>query len=82
MDVDESLIPEELLFDKILNWLLFIGGIFQLICILAVFILPDQPDLSNNDERQDTIGSSQTEAENKKAVQNKSKRPQKIRKRR
>lgn len=43
MEIDESHNPVEELFDVVLKVLLYLGGIFQLVCIIATFAISDKP---------------------------------------
>jgi len=68
-DVDSDLIPPDEWYDPYLRFALYLGGAFQLLCIIAVLVLPsdgknthddgddfDSEDESSTSEEEDATG--------------------------
>jgi len=69
-DVDSDLIPADEWYDPYLRFALYLGGAFQLLCIIAVLILPsgggatsNAPDAIDEFDSEEESSSSEEEAE-------------------
>lgn len=79
-----SLIPEELWYERLLRYGLYFGGVFQLICILAVIFLPpsastetekgEDSDTSDEEEGDTAAGTGQQPLRTKKKIERKKRR--------
>ena len=56
-DVDSDLIPADEWYDPYLRFALYLGGAFQLMCILAVIFLPSEGATRNTHEDGDDFDS-------------------------
>ena len=54
-DIDSDLIPADEWYDPYLRFALYLGGAFQLVCILAVIFLPSEggPRNTSNEDGDD-----------------------------